>query len=237
MAATPGFAPADGSDLAARLEELESRLARLEGALDRLTSALGQLPAAVASFTDFVDELDRAGFDLNGRVQGSLRVLERLTEPETLQHLERLLERVSALAPLVESARHAPELLAAGVDVIDEWMGRLADSGIDVDERARILAQALERLTSPEALDVLRTLFSRSDVIRGFLDSGVLDPEPLAVVGKAGEGLAQTAKVSPPPVGPMALWKALRDPDVQRSLGFAIHFARVFGRSLAGSRE
>lgn len=233
MPASLRSSPAADRGLGERLEELEQRLARLESALDRLTSLLGRLPAAIASFTDMIDGLDEAGLGLNERVQGSLRVLERVTAPDNLQRLEILLDRVSAIMPLLESAKQVPGLVGAGVDVLDEWMERLAASGIDVDERGRILAQALERLTSPEALDVLRTLLARVDVIRGFLDSGVLDAEPVAIVGKAGEGLARTAKANPASVGPFALLRALRDPDIQRSLGFAIHFARIFGRSLA----
>jgi uncharacterized protein YjgD (DUF1641 family) len=233
MPASLRSSPAADAGLAERLGELEQRFARLESALDDLTSLLDRLPAAIASFTDLIDGLDDRGLDLNERVQGSLRILERVTAPDNLQRLDRLLDRVSALASLLESAGQVPGLIGAGVDLLDEWMERLAEAGIDVDERGRILAQALERLTSPEALDVLRTLLARVDVIRGVLDSGVLDAEPVAIVGKAGEGLARTAKADPPSVGPFALLRALRDPDIQRSLGFVLHFARIFGRSLA----
>ncbi|MEZ5420740.1 MAG: DUF1641 domain-containing protein [Vicinamibacterales bacterium] len=75
----------------------------------------------------------------------------------------------------------------------------------------------------PEKVRALEALFN----------SGVLGPAPLRTIGELGQALVETASAPPQAIGPLGLWKALGQPDVQRALGFLVTFAERFGRRLA----
>jgi uncharacterized protein YjgD (DUF1641 family) len=68
--------------------------------------------------------------------------------------------------------------------------------------------------------------------LNALLNSGVLAPGTLAIVGELGHALTDTAAAPPVDVGPVGLLKALGQPDVQRALGFLVTFAERFGRRL-----
>ena len=98
---------------------------------------------------------------------------------------------------------------------------------------ATLLGRAMERLTSPEALELLAAVLSRLDAVRGVLESGVLDPATTKVVGTAGQALVRTARerIDDGP-GALGVLRALGDGDVRAAVGFTLRFARHFGRSL-----
>lgn len=152
-----------------------------------------------------------------------------------LDRLERRLARIEhTLARLETAAAAAPAALGAAVDTLDSLAARVQASGIDVDERLRILLRAVERLTSPEAIATLEAAFDQMHGLRGLLGSGVLDPGPVAIVAKAGQALAASATRAPERAGMFGALRALREPDVQRALGFLLDVARRFGATLDG---
>lgn len=185
-------------------------------------------PEWIATFANVGDGL-AARFDADARVAAALPVLDRLTRPENLAALEALVARLPELTGLLLGT---PAWIATFTNLFDGVALRLAARGIDVDQRVALGARVLERLTSPEALDALGTILSRVDEIHALVESGVFDPRAVAVVASAGTAMAATRSDAPPPVGAFALLGALRDPDVQRAAGFAVAFARRFGRNL-----
>lgn len=209
------------------LSRIEATLSRLEA---RLASLESQATSAVAIATDAFDgaaaDARARGVDVDARVRTALRLLERVTEPSVAAALERGLE----LAP------QAPHVVATLVDTFDGLIARARASGLDLDARAHLLAQAAERLTSPEALELLGVMLDRLDAVRGLLQSGVLDPAATRIVGTAGAALSETASEPVTPHGPWDALRALGDRDVRAALGFGLSFARNLGRHLAPAR-
>lgn len=203
------------------LMRIEEKLARIERRLD----SLEQLPNIVAVATDTLDQhaqqLQTRGIDLEERAGSALTLLERITDPKTTQ----LLTNMLALA------EQAPNAVAMLVDSIDQRVGEL-DERIDLSERISTLTRIAERATSPSALGVLETLLDHLPALDHLLGAGLLSTGPLEVVSRAGQALSQAQQAAPHPVGPFGLFRALSDHEVQRSLGFAISFAREFGRRL-----
>lgn len=219
------------TDIAVLLQRIDERLARVERAVERAESAAASAPAVVATAADTLDSLaaraQARGIDLDERLAGVLRLVERLTDPRTMHALE----------SLVDLAESAPGLVASAVDTADGFIDRARSSGIDVDERLRVLARVAERLTSPEALGAVESLLAKVDSLQAVLASGVLDPRALATVATAGDALAKAANA---PAAPMGLWGAFRasgDPEVQRALGFFVRFAHAFGADLHETPE
>lgn len=210
--------------IAERLDRIEARLAPLE------TAARGGVAAAGIA-TDSFDRLaaEVGEEEVDARLRAARDTLVKLSEPATLQALRELAEFAPRLVTLV---REAPGALAMLVDTLDGYAARAQDRGIDLDQRGRVLLDALERLTSPSALATLDAVFTRIDTIEHLLRSRVLDPHSVDVVSQAADALTASRGQPVPPVGFFGLLGAMGEPEVQRAAGFAIQFARAFGQRL-----
>ena len=280
------------------LTRLLEKLDAIEEAVDVLDRLEHQLPALVQTTADVVDEeLTRAadrGVVLDERAGEALHLAEKLTEPETVEVLTTLIDRLDRLEELAALADQVPDAAMVTVDTIDDALTRAADRGVVVDERAREGLRLLETITEPETAAALEQVLDRSDQLaelaalaedapaaiatvvdildaeyaraaaqgydpeqtlrqafsafgrlgelfrtdefEALLDSGVLDPQALQVVGSLGSALVDTQEEArrgdTPNQGVFGLLGALRDPDVQRAVGFVTTFAKKFGQNL-----
>jgi uncharacterized protein YjgD (DUF1641 family) len=150
----------------------------------------------------------------------------------TLERIEARLDRLEELATKIDRVgEELPKAVATLTDTADELIGRIQASGVDLDERARILLRVAERLTAPEALEAIEALLSQLGSVRAVLESGVLAPQAVDVVARAAGALSQASDA--PPVGAWGAMRALGDPEVQRALGFLLGVAKGFGAQLA----
>jgi hypothetical protein len=217
-------------ETARALNRLLDRLDTVERAVATIERLEAQWPAALNVAADTLDdELTRAadrGVVFDERAREALSLAEKLTEPDTAAALERLLRHTALLEQFASLADRAPDLLATVVDVLDAEYARAAQHGHDPE---RALHQAVG------ALGKLGELL-QSDEFQALLDSGVLDPKTLNVVGALGTALADTqdeaARNETPSHGLFGLLGALRDPDVQHALGFLTTVAQKFGRRI-----
>ncbi|HJL00942.1 MAG TPA: DUF1641 domain-containing protein [Polyangiaceae bacterium LLY-WYZ-15_(1-7)] len=200
------------ADLHTTLRRIDERLARLEAALEPVAELTAQAPALVATAGDIADEWASDLGDVDERVRALGDVLERLTRPQTL----------ASLRKVVDLAESAPDLIATLGDVLDETMAEAAEQGLElthlVDDAKRLTIGLLKLTTSPE--------------LRALLDSGMLDPKALMTLGAAARSVANASDVEPPKVGLFGAMRALRDGDVQRAVGFVLKVAGGFGQSL-----
>lgn len=212
----------DAPQLAELMGLVLERMERIEGKLARVEALADQVPAAVATAADVVDGLYRdaahAGVDGDERLKLGLVALERLTAPESLRAITGLTAQLSTLDQL---ARQAPGFAAMTVDMVDELYAAVGRQGINLEETAR---QGLVAFRNFVAL-------LQSDEVRALIDSGVLDPKTLQVMGAAANALVCTQR-EPRRAGPLTLLRALFDRNIQRSLGFALGFAERFGQNL-----
>jgi hypothetical protein len=154
---------------------------------------------------------------------------ERLRDPRTAMALDHILDRLDALARVADAAAllsaQLPGGLAMLVDSADEIAGRLTANGVDIEKGLAHGAEAAVRFGTIMGPDQVSSL-------EAVLGSGILDPAAIDLVGRIGMALAETAAARPQPVGTFGVLRALRDPDVQRTLGFLLGFAKTFGRAL-----
>lgn len=224
-------------DVSARLERIEGSLARLEGLLARpstdVTALAEQARAGVAMAVDVLDEWamrasargPAQGIDLDQRVQRALRLVERLTEPGVADALEAMLDHVDRIQALVGQLDALPGAIATVMDAVDEYLLAAAGKGLDVDGVVRGGVVALERFAR----------LVQSSAFQEVLDSGILEPDVVHLVGQMGRALGAARDEGEGRAGMMALWRATRDPDVQRSLDFSLRFLRHFGRRIEQS--
>lgn len=141
-----------------------------------------------------------------------LAALERIEA--RLAEVERV---TSSLAPLVDAA---PGGVAMFTDTVDTLAAKLGERGVDLDARLHSVLRAVEVATAPRAVNGLAAL----------VESKLLEPSALAIVSRLAAALADPGETKP--VGTFGLLRAMRDPDVQRALGFLLAVARGFGRQL-----
>ena len=188
---------------------------------------------AVATGTDVVDETAAraadAGIEIDTRLSELGRLVEKLTEPSTLSALSQLLEALPALAQLADLARHGPEFLATLADVFDDYQQQCAANGIDVEKALTNGIQAVLYLASQVEMDHLRR-------VGKLLASDILNPHALNVVDNAAKSLNNAQErvcgVQSDRIGLLGMLKALRDPQLQRSLAFVVQFGKCFGNNL-----
>lgn len=213
---------------AAALTRLMDRLDQMED----LAALADQVPGVVATSVDTLDDaLTRAadrGVVLDERAREGLHLLEQLTEPETARALAAVMDRADQLEDLMQLVDRAPDAIATVVDMLDAEVAKAYARGHSPEETLRQTVGTLGRLGE---------LF-RTDEFEALLDSGVLDPEALNVVGSLGAALVDTQKEATrgktPKRGVFGLLGALRDPDVQHAIGFLTQFAKKFGQNLRG---
>lgn len=147
----------------------------------------------------------------------------------TLQAIEErtraIAEVAEGLRPLLALARQAPALVAIAMDSFDEAVRTAHDNGIDVERGVLNGAEAALRFGATMDAEKVRELDA-------LLNSGVLAPGTLRIIGELGRALTDTAAAPARTAGIVGLLKALGQPDVQRALGFFVTFAERFGRRL-----
>jgi hypothetical protein len=140
----------------------------------------------------------------------------------TIERLERRIEAMEGTIRKLDSATaQVPAIAAMVTDIADGLVERLAARGIDVDARLHALLRAMDHLTSPRALDALASMLS----------SEIMAHQTTEVIGRMGRAIV-AAEHEAQPVGMWGLWRALRDPEVQRAAGFLVAMARRFGEEL-----
>ncbi|MBK9738260.1 MAG: DUF1641 domain-containing protein [Actinobacteria bacterium] len=155
-----------------------------------------------------------------------------LADPEIRQSLAVIVANAPTLAAL---AAMGTGLLQRGPELTDNINGVIRSLREDLDtgedSRGGQLRTAVSALA--QLAPVAETLATRSETIQGFLDSAILRPEIVQVVGTFGEAALEADKRTrgkQAEVGSIfALNRVLKEPEVQETLAFFVEFARVFG--------
>ncbi|HMO13125.1 MAG TPA: DUF1641 domain-containing protein [Pirellulaceae bacterium] len=189
---------------------------------------------ALATATDIVDEQVKKaganGVDVQANLQRLGDVLARLTEPDVIVALDALIERLPQLAQLLRLSDELPKMLGMLTDIIDEYETKCAESGIDVERSISNGVHAALWLGSQvDQQDLQR--------IGRVLKNDVLGEQALGVVGRAARSLGVAASQvnqtkDRPRIGLLGLLKAMKDPQIQTCLAFAIKFGESFAQQL-----
>ena len=149
-----------------------------------------------------------------------------LSDPEIRQSLAVIVANAPTLAAL---AAMSTAWLQRGPEISDNINGlvrQLRSEGAG-DERG-----------IGSALSLLKDLGARTDQISALLDSAVLSPTTVQVIGNLGaaaaEADAKTHGRQNQVGGLFAILGQLKDPDVQNTLAFLFEFARTFGKMQRG---
>jgi hypothetical protein len=169
-------------------------------------------------------------------------ILERLTDPQTLATLNELFDKLPLIAFTVQALEG---FLNRGDTIVENVAAMVGDlkksNGLPTEQIASMLETIPKLKELSDQLLKSQLMGKNMDKIIGagvgMVDAGMLDPKVVGTLGQLGKQMVdafQEVNSRPvPPVGGMwAMFKASRDPDVQKSTGFLIAFAKAFAKYL-----
>ncbi len=212
----------DAPDALVLLNRMLDKIERLEAKVHQFEQLVEQAPKLMALFTDTMDGIYgnslQAGVNIEERIKIGLHLLTTITEPETMRALCTLTGQLEQIATIAEQA---PGLTAMAVDIADNFYASTAQGGVDLETAARNGLDAAGRLVN----------LLQSDEIKALMDSGVLDPKTLVIIGNAANALVES-RTHVEKAGPFTLLRALFNSDLQRTLGFLLSFGQHFGKRM-----
>lgn len=233
------------------MQQLLARMDSVEAAVRSLSTLVQKAPVIADMLADTTAELVRRaearGVDVVARAEAGMALAERATAPEVMDLANKgmsdasvalghkLLDTADQVGPLIDAAT-APQAIEAA-----EHLASLAPTLSGMTDVAVGVYDSVAEGRDVEALGAkagaaaakLADVALRGDLDR-LLDSGALDPQAIEVIAGASRALVATRGSAVDPVGAFGMLKAMGDPDVQRATGFALAFARQFGRQLDG---
>ena len=168
------------------LTRLLDRIDALEQTVSTLASAIQQGPGLISMVTDTVDETYRtaaqSGLDVENRLKGGLTILEKLTEPRTIEVFSGLLGRLDQLEQFVVMADQAPGMVSMMADTLDESYRQAAQSGVELEGRLKAGLDIAEKLTAPASMAVLSKLLDRMDQLEQLVEMADQAPGIVSMV-------------------------------------------------------
>ena len=200
-----------------------ARLDLIERRLERLVGVLEQAPAAVAMAADAADEWAASHVDTDERVNAALALVDKLSEPGTLEALHRVVELLPHLKPVAELAATFEDTTGMVFDIFDAQMASLASQGINPEQRVAQVLELMTGLTDPDFSAHLKDLLQAAPGLISATRTGEMFGRAVDEASSQGES---------PPIGFFGLVRALGEPEVQRAAGFAVQVARRVGARL-----
>ena len=220
--------------IAFSFDAVEGFLRRAEVVIDSLASGLGELRPLLAQDENSellakLPQMARAGARLaevaeSPAVDQLLRsgLLEKLGEPQTLESLGTLLDKIELVAFLLQS--------------VDGFLARSESVAESLAEGAADLRGSLPEIDGKhlrQAADRLPDLVEAGEVLAG---AGMFERETVQVLGELGRTIAESHRALDrqprQSVGIFGLLKALRDPQVQNTVLLALDIAERYGAAL-----
>jgi uncharacterized protein YjgD (DUF1641 family) len=172
---------------------------------------------AIDSVDGIVSDARARGVDIPERLGTALQLAEKLTAPDMVHKLDGLLD----------TASRSEGLVAMVVDMLDEAYRDAARHGYDPESVIRKANGLLKKMSN-----VLN-----DGQIDAVLDSGILDPQSISVIAAAGNALVTAKKAPEKRLGLFGMLRAMRDPEMKRTLGFLSEFGSAFGKNLSRTKN
>lgn len=209
-----------------RADVLAESVASSLGDLRKITSSgetaevLEKLPKLARAGAHLADVTETPAFER--LVQSGL--VDKLGDPKTIESIKALIERL--------------ELAVFTLEALDGWLRRGEEIATSLAEGAADLREATPKFDPRQVRDVLAALPTLVNAGTTLVQSGMLEPKTVGVLGTIGRSAADaydqaTSQAEEPrKLGVFGLMRELKDPDVNRALDFLLRVAKAYGQRL-----
>ncbi len=249
--------------MALTLTSLDSFLRRGDEIIENVSESIHEVqqavpetdldvPATTQTLAEHLPTLIDALPELTAALPRLLELNRRLGEPATFEAINQVLDRI--------------DLVAASLEMMDSFLRRsdeVADNVAESLQEVRELAsqeevavvatgtQALAQLMQflpllvrmvpqlVEVTDRLQTILE-SEEFAALMGSGVFAPRTVGIVAEVGNAMVEgyeAARRRPETPSLWQLFRALRDPEVRRALGFLVEFGSRLGQAVTPERN
>lgn len=218
-------------------DSLASTVAEMRDHSDMSYDMLKKVPQAMKMGSDLAE----AASSMKVENLTESKILERLTEPGTLAAINQLLDQLPLLAMLGQMLE---KFLVRGDVIADNLSDAIKELHLkDIGpERMLRTLEALPKLQEIGDQLIQSGLLGEGvqtivDAGKAAIDAGLLDHDNVATLSQLGRQSADAlreAQQQPaaPVVGIFGMMRMMRDPEVQKSLGFMMAFAKSFAKRL-----
>ena len=184
--------------------------------INALVDAADQTSGMVSMTVDIIDDTVKTaaenGVDINERLGSALVLAEKLTEPHVVGQINNMLDMMSQSSGLV----------AMAADSFDGIMQVAIDKGVDPQEFITQLFGVTTKLAHLLSTDEMKEI----------IEGGIFDVGTLKVIGAASSALVESNDAPAKKVGLFGMMREMKNPDMQKALGFLTTFARLFGKKI-----
>jgi uncharacterized protein YjgD (DUF1641 family) len=223
-------------------ENVAESVAEMKGAVPNSVNLLVLLPRILEMLPQMLDLVER--LTQLSKTPEFQRLLDIFSNPTTLNAITSIMSNIELLSMMVNSL---DSFLRRSETIMDNVASSISDvtkgaPAADFAQTVEMLPKLLQVL--PRLVDTVPQLIEVGERLQPLLDSpefdaltrsGIFAPKTVMVVGRAGDALVSSYDQhhqNPKSVGLFGLLGVLRDPDVQRALGFAAQFGKQFGKKI-----
>ena len=185
--------------------------------MDEMLGMMDRLPGLMSMVVDMGDEAMRQaaaqGIDLEQKVKTGLHLADTMTSPEMVNRMEKM----------IDLSDRADGFVAMTMDMLDEELKKASAEGVDPITFLKHGIQVGGQLSK----------IMNSEEFQYLLSSDLFDKEAVALVSAMGRAMSETKSLKPKALGPWALLRSMKDPDVKRAMGFLVGFGKSFGKQLS----
>ena len=189
-----------------------SMVKKINAVVDAADQASGMVSMTVDIIDDTVKTAAEKGVDINERLSSALVLAEKLTAPHVVEQINNMLDMLN----------QSSGLIAMATDSFDNIMQVAIDKGVDPQEFVSQLFGVTTKLAHLLTTEEMKEL----------IDGGIFDVGTLKVIGAASAALVESNEAPPKKVGLFGVMREMKNPDMQKALGFLTTFARLFGKKL-----
>lgn len=179
------------------------------------------------------------------------RLQRRLNQENTLSSIDHLLDRLDTLEQAVDRLadllNQGPGLISMVADTTDELIREAQHNGVDLTERIQNTLVMAEKLTSKETTEKLNQLMELTDQLPGLVamgmdtvdeasrelaDSGIDFTALAKIAATSGKALSEAQNEPIKPVSAFGVFRAMKDKDRQKGLGFLMNFLKKLGQEI-----
>lgn len=208
------------------LTRLENKIDSIESRLTRLDHIQSEATLAATSIVNSIDTKIAQSNELRWQAAEAADEIKRSFEQISLVELVSSINKIITALPEIERGLSKIEninhFIATTTNSFDDSIAQLNSQGFDVHEFQSNLAEVVKKLSK----------VIEDGSFKKFLDSGIIDPSSIEIIGQVGKSLAESHSKTVVKPQFVSFIKGFKDQNIRYTIRFFIEFCRSLGKNI-----